>query len=68
MHTEYSRIVHHLPTISKINNKQQDNAKDLDIVILLYNLIEYSDNHLKTSKRLYQFCRDEPKNPITDSK
>ena len=29
--------------ISEINNSQVDNAKDIDIVILIYNLIEYSD-------------------------
>ena len=29
--------------ISKINNTQEDNAKDIDVVISIYNLIEYSD-------------------------
>ena len=38
--------------ISKINNTQVDNAKDLDIVMLLYNLIEYIDNYAKTSGSL----------------
>ena len=31
--------------ISEINNTQLDNAKDLDTVIPMYNLIEYSDNY-----------------------
>ena len=35
--------------ISKINNTQVDNAKDIDIVMPMYNLIEYSDNYSKTS-------------------
>ena len=35
--------------ISQINNTQIDNAKDIDIVIPIYNLIEYSDNYFKTS-------------------
>ena len=35
--------------ISEINNTQVDNAKETDIVIPTYNLIEYSDNYLKTS-------------------
>ena len=35
--------------ISEINNTQVDNAKDLDIVMPMYNLIEYSDNYSKTS-------------------
>ena len=46
--------------ISEINNTQVDNAKDLDIVMPVYNLIEYSDNHSKTSGRLWQYCKDIP--------
>ena len=40
--------------ISKINNTQVDNAKDIDIVMPMYNLIEYSDNYAKTSGSLRQ--------------
>ena len=39
--------------ISEINNTQTDNAKDIDIVIPMYNLIEYSDNYWKTSTSLW---------------
>ena len=39
--------------ISKINNTQIDNAKDFDIVMPMYNLIEYSDNYSKTSESLW---------------
>ena len=35
--------------ISEINNTQVDNAKDIDIVMQMYNLIEYCDNYAKTS-------------------
>ena len=35
--------------ISKINNTLIDNAKDLDFVMPMYNLIEYSKKHSKTS-------------------
>ena len=35
--------------ISEINNTQVDNAKDLNVVMLLYNLLEYSDYYSKTS-------------------
>ena len=35
--------------ISEINNTQVDNAKDIDIVMPMYNLIEYSDNYAKTT-------------------
>ena len=46
--------------IIEINNKQIDNAKDLDIVMPMYNLIEYSDNYSKTSESLWQYCKDMP--------
>ena len=39
--------------ISKINNTEIDNAKDIDIVMPMYNLIEYSDNYSKTSGSLW---------------
>ena len=35
--------------ISKINNTQVAYAKDIDIVMRMYNLIECSDNYSKTS-------------------
>ena len=46
--------------ISEINNTQVDNAKDIDIVMPMYNLIEYSDNYAKTSGSLWQYFRDKP--------
>ena len=46
--------------ISEINNTQVDNAKDIDIVTPMYNLIEYSDNYSKTSGGLWQYCKDIP--------
>ena len=46
--------------ISEINNTQVGNAKDIDIVMPMYNLIEYSDNYVKTSGRLWQYCKDIP--------
>ena len=46
--------------ISKINNTQVDNAKDIDIVMSMYNLIEYSDNYSKTSGSLWQYFKDIP--------
>ena len=35
--------------ISEINNMLIDNAKDIDVVMPMYNLIEYSDNYAKTT-------------------
>ena len=39
---------------------QVDNAEDIDIVMLMYNLIEYSDNYSKTSGSLWQYCKEIP--------
>ena len=44
--------------ISKINNTQIDNAEYIDIVMLMYNLIEYSDNYSKTFGSLWQYCNE----------
>ena len=57
--------------ITKINNTQVDDAQKNDIVMPMYNLIEYSDAYSKTSGSLWQYYRDKPvldgdKN-ITDS-
>ena len=46
--------------ISEINNTQIDNAKDIDIVMPMYNLIEYSDSYAKTTGSLWQYCKDIP--------
>ena len=46
--------------ISEINNTQIDNAKDIDIVMPMYNLIEYSDNYTKTTGSLWQYSKDIP--------
>ena len=54
--------------ISEINNTQVDNAKDMNIVMSMYNLIEYSDNYAKTSGSLWQYFRDESDDNLEDSK
>ena len=46
--------------ISKINNTQIDNAEYIDIVMSMFNLIEYSDNYSKTSRNLWQYCKEIP--------
>ena len=46
--------------ISEVNNTQIDNAKDIDIVMPIYYLIEYSDNYAKTTGSLWQYCKDIP--------
>ena len=54
--------------ISEINNTQVDNAKDIDMVMPMFNLIEYSDNYAKTSGSLWQYYRDEPNDNLANSK
>ena len=44
--------------ISEITNTQIYNAKDIDVVMPMYNLIEYSNNYSKTSRSLWQYYRD----------
>ena len=46
--------------ISRINNTDIDNAQDIDIVMLMYNLIEYSNNYSKRSGSLWQHYKDDP--------
>ena len=53
--------------ISRINNSDIDTAQDIDIVMPMYNLIEYSDHYSKTSGRLWQYCKDEPNDSLADS-
>ena len=53
--------------ISRINNTDIDNAHDIDIVIPMYNLIEYSDNYSKTSGSLWQYYKDDPNDNIANS-
>ena len=51
--------------ISKINDIKMDNAEDLDVVMPMYNLLEYSKNHRKTTGSLWNYYRDQPSNPLS---
>ena len=62
--------------ISKINGVKIDNAEDLDVVMPMYNLLEYSKNYRKTTGSFWNYYRDKPNNnplnsynadPITNS-
>ena len=46
--------------ISTINNTQVDEAQDIEILMPMYNLIEYCDGYSKTSGSLSQYYRDKP--------
>ena len=53
--------------ISKINCVKIDNAEDLDVVLPMYNLLEYSKNHRKTTGSLWNNYRDKPNSAIGDN-
>ena len=53
--------------ISNINNAQIDSGRDIDVVMPMYNLIEYSDNYSKTSGSLLKYYRDDPNDNIAQS-
>ena len=46
--------------VTHINDEHVETAENLDIIMPMYNLIEYSDNYADSSGSLYQFKRDEP--------
>ena len=45
--------------ITRINGELIEHADDLDIVVSMYNLLEYSKNYRKTIGSLYNYYRDE---------
>ena len=49
----------------EINDEHVETAENLDIVMPIYNLIEYSDNYQDSSATLYQYKRDEPQEADT---
>ena len=53
--------------ISKINGIKTDNAEDLDVMMPMYNLLEYSTNYRKTTGSLWNYYRDEPSNPLSSN-
>ena len=46
--------------ITHINDEHLETAENLDIIMPMYNLLEYSDNYEESSGSLYQFKKDEP--------
>ena len=53
--------------LSEVNDTEIDNAQDIDIVMPMYNLREYSNNCSKTSGSLWQHYKDEPNYNIANS-
>ena len=53
--------------ITRINGELIEDADDLDIVMPMYNLLEYSKNYRKTIGLLYNYYRDELTNDGNDN-
>ena len=51
--------------ITHVNDEHVDTTDNIDIVMPMYNLTEYSDNYSDTSGSLWQFKRDE--SPVTNA-
>ena len=51
--------------VTQVNDEHVETAKNLDIIMSMYNLTEYSDNYADSSGSLYQFKRDE--SPMNDN-
>ena len=51
--------------VTHINDEHVETAENLDIIMAMYNLNEYSDNYDDSSGSLYQFKRDE--SPMNDA-
>ena len=51
--------------VTHINDEHAETTENLDIIIPIYNLIEYSDNYADYSGSPYQFQRDE--SPMNDA-
>ena len=49
-----------------INDEHVEKIEDLDIVMPMYNLLEYFDNYQDSTGSLYQFKRDEPPDENAD--
>ena len=53
--------------ITRINGELIEDADDLDIVMSMYNLLEYSKNYRKTIGSLYNYYRDELSDDTDDN-
>ena len=61
------KIINGIDGISKTNGVKIDNAEDSDVLMPMYNLLEYSKNYKKTTGSLWNYYRDEPTNPLSSN-
>ena len=53
--------------MSQKNNMQVDHAQEIDVVMTMYNFIEYSNGYSKTSGSSWKYYRDEPNDTLANS-
>ena len=53
--------------IPKINGIQIGNVEDLDVVMPMYNLLQYSKNYRKITGSLWNYYRNESSNPLSSN-
>ena len=56
---------HFCNCITKINGIKIDNAENLDEVMSMYNLLEYSKNYKKATGSLWNYYRDQPSDHLS---
>ena len=56
----FKNNVQFINCVSKIISVRIDNAEDLDVVMPMYNFLEYSKNYRKTAGSLWNYYRDKP--------
>ena len=59
--------MHHLSTGFQINSVQIENAEDLDVVMPMYNLLQYSTNYRRTTVSLWKYYRGKGSNPLSSN-
>ena len=67
---KYVKTSDFLPFARKFGHKygqKLNNAADLDVVMPMYNLLEYSKNYKKATGSLQNYYRDEPTNPLSSN-
>ena len=62
----FKSCVPFIKSITKFDRTIIDDAEYLDLVMSMYNLLEYSSNYSYTRGSLWFYCKDEASNSIND--
>ena len=66
-HLAFKKNAPFINCILKINGVKIDYVEELDVVILVYNLLEYSKNYRKKTGSLWNYYRDESSDPLSSN-